>query len=321
MSNTVLYTPSITEQLDLFHKNYIQTLQSANPLLNSIVKFTSENKGKGIRPILLFLSAKLTGTIQMSTYYSALSIELLHQASLFHDDVVDNSPLRRGRKSLNYLFDNKIAVLTGDFFLSTALINAVKTNNISILKEISYLGATLAEGELHQIEASKHVNLDEEEYLKILAKKTASLLSVSMKIGAISSAASKEEIELLSEIGFYLGMCFQLRDDVFDYVLDNESGKPVAKDLKEKNISLPLIYSFNQFLNNDYLRIIEEEDFTDENIKILFDFVSRSGGIEYTYSKIEEYKQKSIEKIKSFPDSEARKDLLSVVDYIVNRSK
>jgi octaprenyl-diphosphate synthase len=281
-----------------------------------------KSDGKRIRPILLLLAAKACGGINNTTYNAAVTIELLHTASLIHDDVVDESRIRRGKASLNAIHDNKMAVLAGDYFLSTALIKSVLTGNIEIISNISDLGRNLAEGELNQLSLVKELIIDESEYFKVIKKKTASLMSVCMRIGAISVDAPDEEVKKFTRLGELFGLCFQLRDDIFDYFTD-AIGKPTGNDIREGKITLPLLYAIKNAPEDEKKRILPvifSYDYTDENIQSLISYAKENGGIDYAYRKIEELKEQAEKIIETIPNSEVREALEATVDYIITRA-
>lgn len=282
-----------------------------------------KSDGKKIRPILLLLAAKSCGEVNDATYNSAITIELLHTASLIHDDVVDESLLRRGKPSLNAVYDNKIAVLVGDYFLSTALIKSVLTGNIRIIETISSLGRNLAEGELNQLSLVRDSIMDEAEYFDVIRKKTASLLSVCMKIGAMSVGASEGLIEKFEKLGEYIGVCFQLRDDVFDYFTTNDVGKPTGNDIREGKVTLPLLYALRHNRTDKsvyFSEIIHSKKFTEDNITQLIAFARENGGIDYANQKLSEYKAKACRLIDTLPDNEVKPALYQAVDYVIERA-
>jgi len=321
MNKKLLIAKPIASELNTFNSLYKESVFSDNPRIQNIIDYIMKSDGKHIRPILLLLAAKACGEINECTYNSAVTIELLHTASLIHDDVVDESMIRRGFPSLNAIYDNKMAVLTGDYFLSTALLKSILTGSMDIISSISSLGRSLAEGELNQLSLAKEVILDEKEYFEVIRKKTASLLSVCMKIGAISVNANVHMVEKFENLGEYLGICFQLRDDIFDY-FSNDIGKPTGNDIREGKVTLPLLYA----LQNTYtaesesmLDLIKAGNFTNEDIDKLISFAKLNNGIEYAYYKIEEYKDKSLALIDTLPDNEIKIALFDAVDYIVER--
>lgn len=322
MDNKVLIAQAITAELDKFNSYYKDSIYCNNPRIQEIIDYIMKSDGKRIRPILLLLAAKACGTINAATYNAAITVELLHTASLVHDDVVDESKLRRGKPSVNAVFDNKMAVLVGDYFLSTALIKSVLTGNIDIVSDISGLGRSLAEGELNQLSLVKEIIIDENEYFEVIKKKTASLLSICMKVGAISVDASDEEVDKFRRLGEYLGICFQLRDDIFDYYTDS-IGKPTGNDIREGKVTLPLLYAIKTAPDNErkfLLDIINSYDYTDDNIHKLITYAKEHGGIEYAYQIIQDYKAKSEEIIKTISNDEVRNSLNAAVAYIVERA-
>ena len=321
MDKKLLIARPVAHELDKFTNYYKESVFCNNARIQTIIDYVMKSDGKKIRPILLLLAAKACGEINEVTYNSAVTIELLHTASLIHDDVVDESTIRRGKASLNAIYDNKVAVLAGDFFLSSALIKSVLTGNIDIITAISNLGRNLAEGELNQLSLVKETIISEDEYFEVIKKKTASLLSVCMKIGALSVNASKENIEKFTLLGEYIGVCFQLRDDIFDYFSD-EIGKPTGNDIREGKITLPLLFALkytNDKQSEKLLDIIHRNDFSDDNIQQLISFAKNNGGIEYVYTKIEFYKKKAFEIIDTFPQGEVKDSLYGAVNYVIER--
>lgn len=311
----------IAGELDKFNVYYKDSISSDNTRIQEIINYVMKSDGKHIRPILLLLAAKACGEINDITYHTAVTIELLHTASLIHDDVVDESKLRRGKPSVNAIYDNKMAVLAGDYFLSTALIKSVLTGDMDIISEISALGRNLAEGELNQLSLVKEIILDEKEYFEVIKKKTASLMSVCMKVGAISVGAPAEDVEKFEKLGEYIGVCFQLRDDIFDYFTNNV-GKPTGNDIREGKVTLPLLYALNTAPKDEKAKIcaiISSYDYTDDNIQMLISYAKDHGGIDYAYEKMAEYKEKSLEIIETIEGEETRKGLKDVVAYVVDR--
>jgi len=322
MDKKLLIAEPIASELEIFNSQFRDSVFSDNDRIQKIIDRVMMSDGKRIRPILLLLSAKAFGKINETTYLAAITVELLHTATLIHDDVVDESLLRRGKPSINAIYDNKIAVLAGDYFLSTALIKSVLTSNIEIVSLISGLGRNLAEGELNQLSLAKEVIIDEDQYFEVIKMKTASLLSICMKIGALSVDAERENVDKFAELGEYLGICFQIKDDIFDYY-SNNVGKPTGNDIREGKVTLPLLYALK---NSDdkvtvsrMLAIINSADFTDENIHTLIDFAIDSEGINYAYSKIELYKHKASIIIDSLTDSDVKDALKLALDYVIDR--
>lgn len=322
MSKRLLMAKPIANELEIFNKSYKDSVFCENPRIQSIVEHVMKSDGKRVRPILLLLAAKACGSINDITYHSAITVELLHTASLIHDDVVDESKMRRGKPSVNAIYDNKMAILVGDFFLSSALIKSVLTGNIDIISSISSLGRSLAEGELNQLSLVKESIVSETEYFEVIKKKTASLLSVCMRVGALSVGASEEEVDRFDLLGEYLGICFQLKDDIFDY-FSNDVGKPTGNDIREGKITLPLLYALKNAeepIKSKLIEIINSDDFTHENVEMLIAFAKDNGGIEYAYSKIEEYKNKASELISKLADGDVKDALYVALDYVIERA-
>jgi len=322
MSKKLLIAKPIAKELEIFEKAYKESVSSDNSQVEQVIRHVIiKSDGKRIRPILLLLAAKACGEINEATYNSALTVELLHTASLIHDDVVDDSKMRRGQPSLNAIYDNKMSVLVGDYYLSTALIKSVYTGNFEIISSISNIGRFLAEGELQQLFLVKDTIIDENEYFDVIRKKTASLLSVCMKIGAMSVNASEEKVDTFEELGKYLGICFQLRDDIFDY-FSNDVGKPTGNDIREGKITLPLLYALknNTGKSGECLDIIRNKAFTDINVQLLIRFAKDNGGIEYAYRKMDDFKNKALSLIHPMPENDVKQALYQAVDYVIERA-
>lgn len=320
MNKKLLIAKPIASELERFTSYFRESIFSNNTRIQDIIDYIMKSDGKHIRPILLLLAAKACGEITETTYHSAVTVELLHTASLIHDDVVDESKMRRGKSSVNAIYDNKMAVLAGDYFLSTALIKSVLTGDMDIISSISGLGRSLAEGELNQLSLAKEIILDEAEYFEVIKKKTASLLSVCMKIGAKSVGGTPEQVNQFETLGEYLGICFQLRDDIFDYFSDNV-GKPTGNDIREGKVTLPLLYSLksDSSESKQMMKIIQEANFSDEEIVSLTSFARKNGGIDYAYDKIEIYRQKAITIIDTLDDGEVKDALINAVEFVVER--
>jgi octaprenyl-diphosphate synthase len=307
-----------------FSDDFLNSLSSSTMKLQSAIDKIMLSTGKHIRPLLVLLSAKACGDVTTTTINSAVLFELLHTASLIHDDVIDETKERRGVPSLNAFFDNRVSVLVGDYFLSSALIRSIQTGNMRIMSIVSEVGRALAEGEIRQLEVAEEVVLDEYSYLQVIQKKTARLLSACAEIGAISASATDEQINCCRLFGEYLGYCFQIKDDIFDYYTDPGIGKPTGNDIIEGKITLPLLYSLN---NEDYkerfryLQMIREKDFTAKNISELIAFAKASGGIEYAQSRMKEYHDNAVNIIRKLPDNESRNCLLLLADYVMERKK
>ena len=317
-----LAVATISEELKKFNLLY-SSIRSENTQLQEMIEYMYKADGKKIRPILLLLTAKALGEVNDSTYHAAVTIELLHMATLIHDDVVDDADMRRGQPSLNSIFDNRKTVLCGDFFLSSALTQSVLTENLEIVSIIAKLGKNLAEGELMQLLIADKVIINEEEYFNVIRKKTASLLSSCMKIGALTVGADRNKVDKFTELGELIGLAVQLRDDIFDYYDDN-IGKPTGNDIREGKITLPLLYAFKNTDENEHqhaMSMVESKDFTDENINYLINFAKENGGIEYTYAALEKTTDKAIEivsELKTISD-DMKESFYAVIQYLKER--
>ncbi|MDR3218992.1 MAG: polyprenyl synthetase family protein [Dysgonamonadaceae bacterium] len=314
----------VQEEMEAFNRLFTETLHGHNDDFQSMIDFVSGRNGKRIRPLILLLSAGLCGKTNPKTIDYAIVLELLHTATLIHDDVVDNTMERRSQPSVNAEYDNRVAVLLGDYILSLAITRAVMTQNLSILAIISRLAQNLAEGELAQLIASKEQIFEEERYFKVIWKKTAVLLSSCSEMGALSVNASPEKKEKLRVIGENLGICFQIRDDIFDYFEQGEIGKPTGNDIREGKITLPLIYALRtapKAVSEAMLDIIREKDFSEKKINRLTGFAKEYKGIEYAYSKMQEIKAETLALLADFPDSTIKTAMIRLIDYIIEREK
>lgn len=302
----------IIKELHSFEKQFVDELKTENPLLTNINEYIQQRKGKQLRPILMFLSAKICGTINEQTIISAISIELLHTASLIHDDVIDIAFERRGRPSVNARWNNKIAILAGDYLLSKSLNCAIKANNLEILHVIAKIGMELTDGELLQLENMQKIKITEDDYYKIIRKKTALLFSSCCIIGGLSVNANQTLLKKLKNFGEYVGICFQIKDDIFDYSDSKNIGKPRRNDIREGKITLPLIYALQQADEKKKEKIInwiKKNKFSEKNIEKITNFVYKNGGIEYATSKLIEFKNKALTELDSFEESEIKQSL------------
>lgn len=310
----------VAEDLHRFKIAYRQSLHSSNPLLQEIVAHVTKSSGKMMRPILVFLSAQLCGGVTEKTIRSAVALELLHVASLIHDDVVDNSAERRGLPSVMAKFENKAAVLGGDFFLSTALCEAVASQTLGVVETISNLGKILIEGEMLQLTESRNPSFKEENYFSIIKCKTAALFSASSKLGAISAAnQTSENVEKLTKLGEYIGICFQIKDDLLDLQPDNETGKPYGNDIQEGKITLPLLYSYNHASEEERKYI--SECILEKNVDKIIQIVNENGGIEYANMILGRYYSKAIKILEEFPASPIKDSLELYIEYLLSRKK
>jgi len=312
----------IAGELATFEEKFAQSVKSQKPTLDRIMKFIIKRKGKQLRPMFVFLSAKLHGTINESTYRAAALVELLHTATLVHDDVVDESLERRGFLSINALWKNKIAVLVGDYLLSKGLLLSTEAGDFKHLHILSEAVKQMSEGELLQLEKARNLNLKEEVYFEIIKGKTASLLSSACAVGAWSTSNNEEITSKMKMFGEKTGIAFQIKDDLFDYGNDNV-GKPTGNDLKEKKLTLPLIYTLNNVSSSEKRKIIyivKNQNRNKEKIKYVLDKVVETGGIQYAISKMEEYRNEALEILFEFPDNDVRKGLEELVRYTTDRN-
>lgn len=313
----------ISSDLERLQKIIKQSLSSNSPLLNKIVDKYLETKGKQIRPIIVVLSAKFFGAeVSDGVLCGAASVELLHNASLIHDDVIDEAKQRRGHDTINNTWDNHIAVLVGDFFVSNALACAIRTNDFRVISTISELGKELSTGEIDQIDVAKHHSIDEQTYFSIINKKTASLFQSCVKVGGYSVGASDIDIANLSKFVELLGLSFQIKDDIFDYFKDDAIGKPTGNDLREGKVTLPLIYALSRTespRHEEMRRLADSDSLTTEQIETLIDFAKAEGGIEYAYATMERLRAEARSILKPYPDNEAKRAFLSLFDYIIKR--
>lgn len=313
----------ISSDLERLQKIIKQSLSSNSPLLNKIVDKYLETKGKQIRPIIVVLSAKFFGAeVSDGVLCGAASVELLHNASLIHDDVIDETKQRRGHDTINNTWDNHIAVLVGDFFVSNALACAIRTNDFRVISTISELGKELSTGEIDQIDVAKHHSIDEQTYFSIINKKTASLFQSCVKVGGYSVGASDIDIANLSKFVELLGLSFQIKDDIFDYFMDDAIGKPTGNDLREGKVTLPLIYALSHTespRHEEIRRLADSDSLTTEQIETLIDFAKAEGGIEYAYATMERLRAEARSILEPYPDNEAKRAFLSLFDYIIKR--
>lgn len=306
-----------------FNEEFESSLRSETKRLQAAIEQILRSTGKHVRPLLVLLSAKTCGSVTDCTINSAVFLELLHTATLIHDDVVDETRERRGVPSLNAIFDNRVAVLTGDYILSTALIRSIQTGDLRIIGIISNLGRDLSEGEIKQMETADESILDESCYLQVIYKKTATLLSACTAIGAISAGADKQVIEAMKKFGENIGYAFQIRDDIFDYYKESNIGKPTGNDIREGKVTLPLLYALKQesAKAGTMLEIVLTKDFTDEHIDQLILFAKEQGGIEYAKKRMTDFRNEAVRALDIFPNSPSRRALIDLADYIILRDK
>ena len=313
----------IQDELAEFRKEFRTAMRSKVALVDLISKYLLNQKGKKIRPILVLLSAKLCGEINKRTYIGATLVEMLHTATLIHDDVVDDASTRRGFPSINAVWKNKIAVLMGDYLLSRGLLHALENGENDFLQITSRAVKRMSEGELLQIQKNRKLAVNEETYFKIISDKTASLITACCEIGAASTTEDKESIKLLSEFGENVGIAFQLRDDLLDYVGKKKiMGKSSGSDLKEKKFTLPLIHALNNSSKKESKKIIDlvKNGSYSKSKNIVFDFIKEYKGIDYTVGKTYEFCAIAKSKICNFAPSETKETMINFVDFIAERT-
>ena len=301
-----------------------EVLDSPNALMNSVVQHYLTTKGKQIRPILVLLSARTIGAVNDHVISGAVAVELLHNASLIHDDVVDDTLVRRGNPTINGVWDNHLAVLVGDFFLSTALRQGVSTGDIRILRSLSDLGRLLSIGELDEMYTARTNDLSEDAYFQIIFRKTASLFMSCVEIGAyaVGIDAGDPRLEALREYARLLGLCFQIRDDIFDYFSDEKIGKPTGNDLREGKITLPLLHVLRAPSLPDHdamTALARKEHLTTDEINTLITYAVDHGGIDYAYSVMADMRRRAISLLESLPDTPEKRAFISLISYIIDR--
>lgn len=313
----------IAAELAQYSELFKATLQSDNPLLQKALQHLLQKRGKLVRPSLVFLSARLVGEVNQKVMDVSLAVELLHTASLVHDDVVDESDRRRGQQTINALMTNQIAVLVGDFILSKALQHAAATGDADVVDAISRLGQTLADGELLQLHNIDSETLDESSYYAVVRKKTASLFSVCTQLGALAAGGTDQQVECMRQFGQLVGTCFQLKDDIFDYDTSHDVGKPAGNDMKEGKLTLPVIYAVNHSGNEEMLRkalAVRKGEASDADIQQLVQFTIDNGGIEYACWAMKELRMMADGLIDESRDPAITKSLHDFVSFVAERT-
>ncbi len=321
--SSLIIAPIIGEMED-FKQLFGESLSSSNLLLQQVIAHIRQKNGKMMRPMLVLLAAKLLGGVRPSTLHAAASLELLHTASLVHDDVVDESTERRGQLSVNAIYNNKVAVLTGDYLLATALVQAGLTRNLGIIDLISALGRELADGELLQLSNVSNVHFSEDVYFEVIHKKTAALFAACTKAGALSVGADAEKTEFLRRFGEYIGLCFQIRDDIFDYYESKEVGKPTGNDMLEGKLTLPVLHALNSTHDAEASALalrVKSGKATPDEIGRLIAFAKQQGGIEYAIRTMDDYRDKALDLLSFVPDNEVKDALAAYINYVVEREK
>ena len=310
--------------MKLFEKKFKQSLQSKVPLLDRIMHYIIKRKGKQMRPMFVFLTSQLFGEVNDKSYRAASLIELLHTATLVHDDVVDEANLRRGFFSVNALWKNKIAVLVGDFLLSKGLLLSVENEDYDLLKIVSSAVKDMSEGELLQIEKARKLDIEESVYFDIIKKKTAVLISSCCACGASSMNQNKEIIKKLYLFGEKAGIAFQIKDDLFDYTQSSFIGKPTGIDIREQKMTLPLIYTLNNVdkkTKNGIINTVKNDHKNVKKVSDLIELVKNTGGVKYASEIMKNYQKEALTILSEFPDSDAKNSLELLVDYVINREK
>ena len=314
----------INDELVELNRILAEKLRTNNQLINKIVDRYLLTKGKQVRPILIMLCARMLGNISHDTILSAVAIELMHNASLIHDDVIDTSLYRRGLPTINALEDNRLAVLMGDYFVSCALQCGVETNNIQIIAAMGRLGQELAHGEINQIDNARQHRLSEEAYFEVIRRKTASLFRTCMHVGAISAQADEETRLKLEHFGELLGLCFQIKDDIFDYYEDITIGKPTGNDLREGKITLPLLYAITHHNDEENARmrnLLDNDSLDSTTIDTLINYAKSHGGIEYAQERMQQMRNEAVAILNTLPHSSAQEALVTLLDYTISREK
>lgn len=300
-----------------------ESLATPTPLMNEAVNHYLEKKGKQIRPILVMLSARFFGGVNPHVLHAAAALEMLHNASLIHDDIVDDTMMRRGRPTVNNIWGNHIAVLVGDFFVSNALATGITTGRISVISALSSLGKELSVGEIDQICNAREYHFDEESYYSVIQKKTASLFMNCMRMGAEMVDAPEDKIAPMAEYARLLGLCFQMKDDVFDYFDDDKIGKPTGNDLREGKMTLPLLYALSaapREESDEMKSILMQGTLSDSEIHTLIEFAKAHGGIEYAFESMRRLQSEADAIISEYPDSEWKDAFREIFEFIISRN-
>lgn len=314
----------VKQEMNEFNAFFKNSVKSKVALLDIITNYIIRTRGKQMRPLFVLLTAKMFGEINDSSYAAATLIELLHTTTLVHDDVVDESYERRGVFSIKALWKSKVAVLVGDYLLSKGLLIALEKKEYDTLEIVSDAVKEIMEGELYQIQKSRKLNIKEDEYFDIIRKKTATLIAACTKLGPNSVGADETTTKKMKDFGEYAGIAFQIRDDLFDYEKNGLVGKPMGNDIKEKKLTLPLIYALENTSaahKRKILKMISAGNLDHQRLMEIIRFVEESGGMEYTRTKMIKYRDRAIEVISVFPDSDAKTSLIDLVDYSINRKK
>lgn len=310
--------------LDEMNGIIVETLSTPNRLMNDVVTRYLRTKGKQIRPILVILSARMFGEITQEVLYAGAALEMLHNASLIHDDIVDETPLRRGVETINYKMGNHIAVLVGDFFVSNALAAGIRTGDIRVIRALSDLGKELSLGEIDQLCYAREHSLEESAYISTIRQKTASLFVNCVRMGAELGGAAPADCDLLARYAELLGLCFQIKDDIFDYYDNPQIGKPTGNDLREGKVTLPLLYALRTAPEDEarpMRDLLLAGDLSQHDIELLIDFAKRNGGIDYAYGRMRSMQQEAAAILARIPREKSKEDFAGIFDYIISRDK
>ena len=314
----------ISNEFEVFKQKFDASLQSSNPLLGEVINFIKQRKGKMMRPMLTLLMAKLCGEIKDPTYYVAISLELLHTASLVHDDVVDESDKRRGQSSVNAIYDNKISVLVGDYLLATSLTNAAMTGDVQLVELVGRLGQELSEGEIIQLNNINASDFSEDVYFEVIKKKTAALFAAAAEAGAISVKCTDEMAKKACLFGELIGIAFQIKDDIFDYYTSDVLGKPTGNDMREGKLTLPALYVLNTWKEPSMIELalkIRALEATDEEIARFIAYIKENGGIDYATKVMIKYRNDALSILPESISDELKLALTSFIDYVIERNK
>ena len=314
----------IQQEMLLFEKKFKDSLNSKVPLLDKILHYIVKRKGKQMRPMFVFLSGKLFGEINESSFRAASLIELLHTATLVHDDVIDDANMRRGFFSINALWKNKIAVLVGDYLLSKGLLMSLENEEYDLLQIVSQAVKEMSEGELLQIEKARKLDIEEDVYFEIIRQKTATLIAACCACGAVTAKQDKETVERMRKFGELIGIAFQMKDDLFDYYNEDVIGKPTGIDIKEQKMTLPLIYTLRNCDRKQkkfIIQTVKNHNTNSDRVSKVLEIVKKSGGINYTVEKMKTYQEEALSLLKTFDDNESRKSLELLVNFVIERKK
>lgn len=313
----------VKDEMNEFETRFRLSMRSKVPLLDKITHYIIRRKGKQMRPMFVFLTTKMLGEMNDKAYDAATLIELLHTATLVHDDVVDDANERRGFFSLNALWKNKIAVLVGDYMLSKVLLLSIEKNNVRLLEVVARAVREMSEGELLQIEKARRLDITEEVYFEVIRQKTASLISTCCEAGAIA-ADREDQAERMRRFGEYVGLAFQLKDDIFDYGTPGKIGKPTGLDIRERKLTLPMIYTLNtapKAVRSELINIIKNRNEEKYYVNRAIELVTSHGGIEYAHKKMMEMKELALLELHQIPDSSAKQSIIGLVEYTTQREK